>query len=475
MKPLGAFLGIKYTMKCCLTFVSVLLGISYPASGQHSNHVSSVSALPTIEETHLLSLRSNPFGQLYGVFLESFYVSSDNRYIAYLRDSREIKYSGGDITIIEELTKPRYEIVISDDKVERTQEVDIPLAYDVRDSKIFGPDGRRYAIVASNTPREWSAFIYDPSTGKAQKGENCEAVSFPVFSPDSKRVAYRGTQGGKTFIVIDGVKGNSYDRIIESMAFSPDSKHFAYGALLDKKWFVVVDGVAGKEHDGINDITFSPDSKRIAYIAWRSRRAFVVVDGVEQGKEHDGFVVPPTFSPDSKRLAYGAKLSGSSFVVVDGVAGTKYDGANYITFSPDSKRIAYMAWHSGRAFVVVDGVEKKKYDGLAGGLTFSPDSKRLAYAAVLNGRSFVVVDDVEGKRFQNIVQPGPVFSPDSKRVAYEAVRHDDKSIIVVNDVEIGKPFDGLLRGSTIFFDTPTSYRTIIRRGSGIICQEVKFP
>ncbi len=52
-------------------------------------------------------------------------------------------------------------------------------------------------------------------------------------------------------VVVDGEDGKEYDGILEGTpVFSPDSRRVAYGARRRDKHLVVVDGVEGKEHDG---------------------------------------------------------------------------------------------------------------------------------------------------------------------------------------------------------------------------------
>ena len=95
-----------------------------------------------------------------------------------------------------------------------------------------------------------------------------------IFSPDSKRVAYCVSGGGKWSVVVDGKKeGKQYDEI-RGVTFSPDSRRVAYRVIEEKgsvdilhKFFVVVDGEEGKQYDEIGEVTFSPDSRRVAYRA----------------------------------------------------------------------------------------------------------------------------------------------------------------------------------------------------------------
>ena len=58
--------------------------------------------------------------------------------------------------------------------------------------------------------------------------------------------------------------------------FSPDSKHVAYEAKKGEKWILLVDGQSGM---GIGSLIFSPDGKRVAYMAVKGKKPIVVVDG----------------------------------------------------------------------------------------------------------------------------------------------------------------------------------------------------
>ncbi|HOK09763.1 MAG TPA: hypothetical protein PLJ10_08895, partial [Candidatus Hydrogenedens sp.] len=74
----------------------------------------------------------------------------------------------------------------------------------------------------------------------------------PIFSADSRRVAYSAKRGGKWFVVVDGEEGKEYDGIgAGSLIFSPDSRRVMYSAGRGNKRFVVVDGEESKGYDGI--------------------------------------------------------------------------------------------------------------------------------------------------------------------------------------------------------------------------------
>ena len=131
----------------------------------------------------------------------------------------------------------------------------------------------------------------------------------PIFSPNSRRVAYVAQHDRRLFAVIDGAEGKKYDRM-SGIIFSPDSRRVAYTAIPGERWFVVVDDVGGKEYDGIHDSIFSPDSKRVAYVARRDGKWFVVVDGME-GKEFPGLLRGNNIVFDNPNELYGLTRDGN--------------------------------------------------------------------------------------------------------------------------------------------------------------------
>jgi hypothetical protein len=403
---------------------------------------------------------------------------------------------------------------------------------------MFSPDSRHVAYgvlrgFPNSTLSGKESFAVDGVEGKEYE-QSIGGLRGFVFSPDSRRVAYvaelpppgRDSQAGrgKEFVVVDGVEGKEYDLIDPegskgTPVFSPDSRRVAYVAQLGGKEFVVVDGVEGKEGSG--DLVFSPDGRRVAYLANRGDKQLVVVDGVE-GKEYFWIDVHaedaplfgglPVFSPDSKRVAYAAsdlepggepaRPGVKCLVVVDGVEGKRYDGiiTGPPVFSPDSHHVAYTVAHVARPgdsqpspepmtqWVVVDGVEGKEYGGIGReSLVFSPDSRRVAYVARRGGKELVVVDGVEGNEYGGIqARPGfgptpgvlgvlegsLVFSPDSRHVAYLA-RRGDKQFLVVDGVE-GKEYEGFLSGSRLVFDSPTQLHALAFRGGEFFRVEMEI-
>ena len=144
-----------------------------------------------------------------------------------------------------------------------------------------------------------------------------------VFSPDGTHVAYVGSRGLKSFVVLDGAEGAPTHNTIPKPVFSPDSKRLAY-AQNGFSATVVVDGKPGPKHaiGEISDLIFSPDSQHVAYRVYMSFKvsaARVVIDGQESPLWGDVEFGSLSFSPDSKHVAYWATpLSSSGHKVVVG-------------------------------------------------------------------------------------------------------------------------------------------------------------
>jgi hypothetical protein len=110
----------------------------------------------------------------------------------------------------------------------------------------------------------------------------------PVFSPDSKRVAYFAWEKGGWFPVIDRqeYKQKQYEDIApESLIFSPDGKYMAFGAKAGK-WSMVVNGNVGKAYDGIvallgTKVDFD-SANTLSYIAVDGSKVYLVEEKITE-------------------------------------------------------------------------------------------------------------------------------------------------------------------------------------------------
>ncbi len=299
------------------------------------------------------------------------------------------------------------------------------------ESITFSDDGKRLGYIAVEAEKRF--VVVD-----GLQGPKFDNVRYLRFSPDGKHVAYAaeensGTPEWKSFIVLDGQIGTKHQGgNTNSPLFSPDSKRLAYATGEKQTGFVVVDGQAGPEYQTPPSlIVFSPDSKRLAYVANNYKpkmKCFLVLDG-QAYAEYD-LIGNPIFSPDSKRLAFTANEKGEgnygkNFVVVDGKPGQKFNqGPRQLTFSPDSKRVAYVTIveDGGQFTVFVDGqrVGKDFYETY--NPTFSPNSRHVACRAFDEaGEFFILIDGLPGPKHDLIIENGPRFRADGS-LEYLAVK-----------------------------------------------------
>ena len=99
---------------------------------------------------------------------------------------------------------------------------------------VFSPDGKQLAYVAQQG--EIGFIILNNQEGRAY-----DEVRWPVFSPDGKQLAYVAVnKEGEYFIVLNGQESKTYDEIYGKPVFSEDSKHIAYGAQVgNEPWWIV--------------------------------------------------------------------------------------------------------------------------------------------------------------------------------------------------------------------------------------------
>ncbi|HWE03138.1 MAG TPA: hypothetical protein VG326_12080 [Tepidisphaeraceae bacterium] len=325
-----------------------------------------------------------------------------------------------------------------------------------------GPDGAHIAyLIQSSTETQ---PVIDGQPGKGYYTVDRNQI---FWSPDGKRTAMGvQLQGGGAAIVVDGVPGAKFD-FIDAPLFSPDSKRIAYVARRAKQQFVVVDGQEQKAYEAVGRLTFSPNSKHLSYEAIANGKCLLVLDG-QEGKIYDSVKLGPGFSVDGARLVAVVAQANKLIVLVNGRESEPYEKmvAGDFVLSPDGKRIAYAVKKGEKQLAVIDGVENPPFDHIsANAMSFSPDSRRIAYVAgtVTNGPDFVVLDGVPQKPYEGILVGTPLFSPDSKRVAFGAKR-DGKWRFVVDGVE-GKPYDFIEPPSIQIF-SPNSQRVAYRAANG---------
>ncbi|HED66796.1 MAG TPA: hypothetical protein ENJ09_14725 [Planctomycetes bacterium] len=113
---------------------------------------------------------------------------------------------------------------------------------------VLSPDRTRYACFTGKDG-EWTLLL-----DGEPRGTYPFAPSPPVFTQDSKRMAFLAGRSRKNFVVVDGIEGPAFDIIQRrSVAFTPDGKHVAYLAgTADKRYIVVDDVLVENDYTGFH-------------------------------------------------------------------------------------------------------------------------------------------------------------------------------------------------------------------------------
>lgn len=117
-----------------------------------------------------------------------------------------------------------------------------------RKGMIFSPNSEKFAYMASSHGK-WFVVLNE------KEGKPHGFVSEITFSPDSKKLAYVGHTGNQfelssAYLVMDGVQSKKYENV-DDLLFSSNSENFAYVARKKNKSFVVINGTEGKSYDFI--------------------------------------------------------------------------------------------------------------------------------------------------------------------------------------------------------------------------------
>lgn len=229
-------------------------------------------------------------------------------------------------------------------------------AYDEVSDGLFSPDSSRLAYVAGKGDKQF--LVVDDQEGDPFAEIQSDTVT---FSPNSKRVACVVRKGKGFAMVCDGRVGEVFSAV-DSPVFSPSSRRLAYKVYIgrqDAKQAVVVDGLPSEQYEQVESgPVFSPDSKQVAFAAKAGEKTSIYVNLKPQDKQYLG-VSDLAYIPGGE-LAFVASAGARQYVVIAGQKGTTYDRIipGTITFSPDGKHWAYIV-EGDDLMVVLDGRDHK--------------------------------------------------------------------------------------------------------------------
>lgn len=172
--------------------------------------------------------------------------------------------------------------------------------------------------------RDGTSIAYLAERGKAQlvvrDGQEAALVAGhpvgpPVIIPGGKGVGILlASMSGAVLLreyFLDPKPGEPSCDEAEGLVYAPDGRSRAYAARKGASWAIVLNGVPGPAFDRVVSPVFSPDGKVLAYRARKDGRRFAVVADVARGavSVHAAYeqVFPVVFTPDGGSVAYGVK------------------------------------------------------------------------------------------------------------------------------------------------------------------------
>jgi WD40 repeat protein len=255
----------------------------------------------------------------------------------------------------------------------------------LQEPPVFSPDGRRLAYEARTSGLSKHATVRDPN-----RTPNPNEPPPSWVTPDGQEVDVAASSVPRThFIVLDEKKGERCNDV-RTPVFSPDGRSLACAVHFGSKWFMTCDGkVVSMLYDDVSGPVFSGDGGKLAYAARFQDKWFAVVGKSRQESFDDVRLL--VFSPDGGRLAYAA-LEGKSWRVVCGEKKSPtYDEVDWVAFSPDGKHLAFTARRNRQWMTVCDGIEGPPHQRV-----FTPkDAARSA-----GKLSYVTVDADEARRVE---------------------------------------------------------------------------
>ena len=193
--------------------------------------------------------------------------------------------------------------------------------YDHVSGPRLSDDGRHVAYVAVRGGQ----FLFVKNQQESPLFDEAE-LKAPTLSPDGLRYAAVARRGPRAYVVVDGQEKSPCDEVLPLPVFSADSKRLAYGVRKSGGICqLVVDDAPAGAYEGIHAIAFSPDSRRVSAVVSQGGKQVVMIDG-KPGRGYDEIQAASlAFSPDSQSIAYAARRADKWHVVLDGLESRPYD------------------------------------------------------------------------------------------------------------------------------------------------------
>lgn len=286
----------------------------------------------------------------------------------------------------------------------------------------------------------------------------------PVWSPDSKQIAYLcGRSGYRGNCIINSDGGHPIEIVnggAES-SWSPDSKQLVFNIIrqtADGGGNAVGIFVINADGTNLTQITdhgifpvWSPDGRQILFVGDGSLY-LMGVDGSNPRRLANlspacymCTIQLPTWSPNGQLIAF--------FILTDPIKSTAYwiyaDGSHLhklfetisdvaaSAWSPDSTRLAAEFNCSGDVNICVLYPTSLKYYKLTDGSSpsWSPDGQKIAFECPLPLPGICTIN-INGSNRQHLTSSnadfGPTWSPDGRRIAFISVKNQIPDIYLIN-------------------------------------------
>jgi len=151
----------------------------------------------------------------------------------------------------------------------------------------FSPNEERLSYVVSKNINLWpnGKNVWFVITDGKEDGNNYNNILCNKFSPDNQHIVYVGEKGdweSKWVVVVDGAENKIEmdDFMNFTPIFSPNSKHIAYGAKMAGQWFMILDGkfTLGVASTDLGFPVFSQSCDSIGYMSIVDKKWNLVIN-----------------------------------------------------------------------------------------------------------------------------------------------------------------------------------------------------